>query len=129
MSAKVWNRSWNYILAYWGSEMIATEIITEEEVIKVHANANFGPQSPREVLDQGIVKYALGWRSGHTLFDILREHGLIHKPRGNRYDTALTSKGRRYLRALQGARTVAEICGYIKGEEQPGRSPRNKEAQ
>ena len=77
-----------------------SEIISDAEIIRVHANANFGAMSPREVVDDGVRKTAVGYHCGHTQFTILREHGLITRPRGTSYDANLTKKGKRYARAL-----------------------------
>jgi hypothetical protein len=67
------------------------EIISDEEIERVHANANFGGMSKRQVVDQGILKCASGYHQGSTSTAILREHGLINKEYG------LTPKGRTYL--------------------------------
>lgn len=76
------------------------EIISDAEVIRVHGNANFGTMRPREVVNDGVRKAALGYHTGHTQFCILRDHGLITKPRGMSYDVNLTKKGKRYARGL-----------------------------
>lgn len=77
-----------------------TAIISDEDVIRVHGHANFGTMSPRQVVNDGVSKAAVGYHCGHTQFTILREHGLITKPRGMSYDVNLTKKGKRYYRAL-----------------------------
>lgn len=74
------------------------DIVTDAEVIRVHAHANFGPMSPREVVNDGVRKYAVGYSGGHTQQCILYEHGLIGKPKG--YSANLTKKGKEYARAL-----------------------------
>lgn len=74
------------------------DIVTDAEVIRVHAYANFGPMSPREVVNDGVRKYAVGYSGGHTQQCILYEHGLIGKPKG--YSANLTKKGKEYARAL-----------------------------
>ena len=74
------------------------EIITDEQVEIVHAYANFGDQSKRDVVDEGVLKYAFGFDSGGTQLQILHEHGLVRKPNG--YKTTLTNKGVKYLRAM-----------------------------
>lgn len=78
------------------------DIISDEEIQRVHANANFGYVSKREVVDKGLLKYAFGYSTGHTLYQILHEHGLIHKLRPHSYRSNLTKKGHEYLRALTG---------------------------
>lgn len=75
-------------------------IISDEDVIRVHGYANFGDMSPREVLADGVRKYAIGYTSGHTQLCILLEHGLITKPKPGKYSANLTKKGKRYARAI-----------------------------
>lgn len=77
-----------------------SEIINDAELIRVHGNANFGTMTPREVVNDGVRKVAVGYHTGHTQFCILRDHGLITKPRGLSYDAALTKKGKKYARGL-----------------------------
>ena len=79
------------------------EIISDDEILRVHGHANFGSDiTPREVVNEGVLKYAFGHCSGHTQLCILMEHGLITKPRPGRYEASLTKKGKRYARALGG---------------------------
>lgn len=75
------------------------EIISDEELIRVHANANFGTMTPREVVDEGVRKIAVGFSSGYTMMTILMEHGLLLKPQGNK-PPQLTAKGKTYARAI-----------------------------
>ncbi len=93
------------------------EIISDAEIIRVHGHANFGPtMTPREVVNDGVRKYAVGYSSGHTQLCILLEHGLITKPRPGRYEASLTKKGKRYARALgvyQDAVTAASAQARI----------------
>lgn len=56
--------------------------------------------TPRQVVDEGVLKYAFGYSTGHTQMTILLQHRLIRKPRPMTYDTHLTKKGKAYLRAL-----------------------------
>lgn len=77
-----------------------SSIVSDAEVIRVHGHANFGSMTPREVVNDGVRKAAVGYHTGHTQFCILREHGLITKPRGMSYDFSLTKKGKRYARSL-----------------------------
>lgn len=76
------------------------EIISDEEIFRVHGHANFGSMTPRQVIDDGVRKVAVGYQCGHTQFTILREHGLITKPRPGSYDCDLTKKGKAYGRVL-----------------------------
>lgn len=77
-----------------------TEIVSDAEIVRVHGYANFGSMSPREVVNDGVLKTAVGYHCGHTQFSILREHGLVTKPRLGSYDAHLTKKGKAYARAL-----------------------------
>lgn len=76
------------------------DIISDADVIRVHGNSNFGSLTPREVIADGVRKAAVGYHTGHTQFCILREHGLITKPRGMSYDFNLTKKGKLYARIV-----------------------------
>lgn len=73
------------------------EIVSDADVERVHANANFGSMTKREVVDSGVLTYAFGYSSGHTQMQILQEHGLLSKSRTKR---ALTAQGYYYLRAM-----------------------------
>lgn len=88
-------------------------IITPEQEVHVHGNANFGRMSPRDVIDEGILTYAFGYTSGHTMLQILQEHGLLTKRKSAGYDQQLTKKGYEYLRAMfhyAPAARVVEMC-------------------
>jgi len=67
------------------------EIISDEEIEKVHANANFGNTSKRDVVRFATLKAACGYFSGATAMQIIREHNLIDS------NYKLTNKGRAYL--------------------------------
>lgn len=81
-----------------------SNIISDEAVERVHGNANFGDMSKRQVVNEGVLKYAFGYDSGHTQLCILMEHGLVRKPKAMRYHSSLTVKGQRYLRAMLAGR-------------------------
>ena len=70
------------------------EIITDEEIEKVHANANFGGYKKRDVVNLGVLKVASGYYQGSTSKHIITEHGLIDD------DYNLTVKGKTYLWAV-----------------------------
>lgn len=70
------------------------EIITDKEVEKVHAYAEFGKMSKREVVNQAVLKCASGYYQGHTSQQIILEHKLITP----KYK--LTKKGKEYLWAV-----------------------------
>lgn len=75
-------------------------IITDAEITRVHANANFGGMTPREVVNDGVRKYAAGYQGGSTQLAILREHGLITAQKGCSYKANLTEKGKKYARSI-----------------------------
>lgn len=77
------------------------DIITDEEIEKIHGNANFGGLSKRDVVNYAVLKCASESYQGRTSRRITTEHGLINE----KYE--LTSKGRSYLWAA---------FGYIKGK-------------
>lgn len=75
-----------------------SEIVPDSEIERVHANANFGSMTKRQVVDEGVLQYAFGYCTGHTMMMILYEHGLITVPKG--YKANLTQKGKEYLHAM-----------------------------
>lgn len=75
------------------------DIVTDAEIDRVHANANFGSMSRRWVVDEGVLKFAFGYHCGYTQQQILIEHDLI-RFRGMNERGELTAKGKQYLRAL-----------------------------
>jgi len=74
-----------------GVKILETEIISDEEIERVHANANFGGMDKRTVVNQGVLKCASGYYQGSTSNSIILKHGLITD------DYKLTDKGRAYL--------------------------------
>ena len=101
------NEAYRAALANRGaaSEAVASdgrllEIVTDAEIARVHGHANFGTMTAREVVNDGVRKYAVGYHSGYTQLSILLEHGLITKPRPGSHDANLTKKGKAYARAL-----------------------------
>ncbi len=88
-------------------------VIPDDEIDRVHGNANFGPDlTKRQVVTEGVVKYSLGFKGGHTQLCILLEHGLIKPPNPGSYRSTLTPKGRIYLRAAFASR-IDEIVKLI----------------
>lgn len=80
--------------------MKTTEIIPDEDIIRVHAYANFGSMSEREVVNDGVRKYAIGYSSGSVQRAILYEHGLITASKPGKWEANLTKKGKSYARAM-----------------------------
>lgn len=70
------------------------EIISDEEIEQVHANANFGNMDKRAVVNQAVLKCASGYYQGSTSNQIIKEHGLVTET------YKLTKKGRQYLWAV-----------------------------
>lgn len=79
---------------------VTSEIISDEEIDRVHANANFGDMSNRDVVDDGVLQYVFGYDTGYTQMTILREHGLLRASRPRSYRADLSAKGKEYLRAM-----------------------------
>ncbi len=74
------------------------DIITDEEIERVHANANFGDTGKREVVNEAVLKCACGYHSGSTATAIIQEHKLMS------LNFKLTVKGRAYLWSVFGER-------------------------
>jgi hypothetical protein len=71
--------------------MTEQDIISDEEIERIHGHANFGDMQKREVVRMGVLKCASGHYQGSTSRRICEEHGLITK----KYE--LTTKGKAYL--------------------------------
>lgn len=84
-------------------------IISDEEIERVHANANFGSLSKRRVVNDGVLKTAMGYSMGHTQLCILMEHGLVKTPKPGRFETSLTKKGIKYLHSIVSYAAIEEI--------------------
>lgn len=67
------------------------EIVTDEEMEKAFAFANYGTMPHRDVLKFAVLKYASGFEQGYTSAQIILELGLINSKK------KLTKKGRSYL--------------------------------
>jgi len=71
--------------------MSVEEIIPDDEIDRIHANANFGSMPKRDVVNYGVLKCASGYYQGSTSTQIIKEHGLVD----GEYN--LTPKGKAYL--------------------------------
>lgn len=89
--------------------MDTDDIVSDAEIERVHANANFGRMSKRHVVDEGVLKYFFGFTGGSTQIAILIEHGLIYAPKPGRMTSNLTQKGHDYLKTL--GHSVLEAFG------------------
>ena len=105
--------------------MTPTEIISDADVDRIHANANFGDMPKRQVINEGVFKYAIGSHCGHTQTQILREHGLITQPRGPAENASLTAKGKRYARSVF-AHLSSAVAAYITKQQIDPVAPCNK---
>lgn len=74
-----------------------SDIVSDEEVERVHGNANFGSMPKRDVLNYGTLKTACGFYHGSTSTAICVEHGLITEKTHK-----LTRKGKAYLWSVFG---------------------------
>lgn len=54
------------------------EIVTDEQLDAVFANADFGNVTKRKVVKYSLLKYACGFSTGHTAKSILKELNLIN---------------------------------------------------
>lgn len=77
------------------------DIVSHQQIVKVHGYANFGPRAPRDVVNEALLKVACGFSNGATANQILFDHGLIHLYNFNT-GTLTTAKGRKYLWAVYG---------------------------
>jgi hypothetical protein len=72
-------------------------LIPKEELDRVHASANFGNRSNRDVLNDAVLKTAVGYQNGSAAARIVEAHGLGITRNGNK--KYLTAKGLKYLLA------------------------------
>lgn len=77
--------------------MAPEDIITDEEVERVHGSANFGCLPKRAVIAEAVLKTAVGYHTGATAREIMIEHGLARAQRDPHKVPKLTAKGRKYL--------------------------------
>jgi hypothetical protein len=92
------------------------ELISDEELKRVHGKANFGPDTtPRQVVNSGVPQYAFGFSTGHTMMTILIEHKLLRRPRPGKYSSTLTKFGMSYLRAMT-ALKFSEIKALVNAD-------------
>ena len=84
------------------------EIISDEEAIRVHGNANFGKMLPREVIDEALEQVFAGFHTGSTARAILSEHGLAKNRKDLYKAMKVTKKGIAYMKALTRERILAK---------------------
>ena len=73
------------------------EIISDEEIERIHGHANFGSVSKRSVVDEAVLKTSCGYHTGGTARSIIIEHGLAKSQNDPNKVPKLTAKGRLYL--------------------------------
>lgn len=89
------------------------QIISDKDMHFVGGTFGVGTLPPRQVLAEGVLKYAMGYSTGYTVMDILRTHKLITA--GDRSGRrVLTVKGQEYLRAAWDFRLIVSIPDMIK---------------
>src|SRR5688572_20139021 len=99
--------------------------IISDEHIDFHHCGNFGPAtSNRRVVDEGVLKTAMGYHSGSTVRSILRAHGLADIAQGAddplSETLCLTPRGQEYLRAIfyqRGVRGIAATLDFLEGKD------------
>lgn len=73
--------------------MMNFKFITDDEIRKESAWANFGSRDPVAMIKEGLLKVCCGWGEGHSVKSILKDLGLLTPaPHFN-----ITKKGRRQL--------------------------------
>jgi hypothetical protein len=78
--------------------MTPKELITDEDIERVHAHANFGDLRKRDVVDGALLKAACKMHNGSTANYILEKHGLVRIAYQRR--PRLTDLGNKYLYAI-----------------------------
>lgn len=71
--------------------MSVKDIVSDEDMAKAFANANFGRMAHRDVLKFAVLKCACGYYQGFTSRTIATELGLIT------WQYNVTKKGREYI--------------------------------
>lgn len=85
------------------------DIVSDLEVAQRHKD-NFGTMTARRVVDEGVLKTAIGYSCGSTMRGILRAHGLSA---GREGDEVLTEKGERYARALFDQKGITAVLNFL----------------
>lgn len=94
------------------------EIIPDDEIDRVHAYANFGSMTKRAVVNDGVIKYFIGYTGGSTQMAILSEHGLIRRHRNlHSMRATLTKKGLDYLRSILRQASFKELLALTESQE------------
>jgi hypothetical protein len=86
------------------NEQEMENLISEEKLKEVFANANFGITSRRDVVKYALLKSSCGYHNGHTAQCIIQELGLVGK--SHMKSATLTKLGKQYLWACFGYKNV-----------------------
>lgn len=74
--------------------MLENEIISDQEIDRVHANSNFADTKKRNIVRDNVLKVACGLHIGYIAQSIIYEHGLIETTTKR---PTLTDLGKKYL--------------------------------
>lgn len=102
-------------------------IVSDEDIERVHADANFGSMPKRTVVDEGVLKAAMGYSTGSTQMGILLEHGLVRRPDNRSKSLDLSRKGQNYLRAMVFKIGIAKLLEILATPIPPSSEPENQE--
>lgn len=98
--------------------MSPEDIIPDDEIETVHAYANFGSMSKRAVVNDGVIKYFIGYTGGSTQMAILSEHGLIRRHKNvHSMRASLTKKGLDYLRSILRQASFKELLALTESQD------------
>lgn len=89
------------------------EDVISDEDIAAHHSDTFGPSmTPRGVVNEGVLKVALGYHQGSTMRSILRAHELV-EPYDHGLNTRLTKRGYEYLRAMFAPKGFYAVLNFL----------------
>lgn len=66
-------------------------VVTDDELAAAFGGSNFGDRDHRELLENSVLKKAIGYHCGHTITEIMKHLGLIG------INETITKKGKRLL--------------------------------
>ncbi|MDE2447303.1 MAG: hypothetical protein KGO94_14095 [Alphaproteobacteria bacterium] len=90
-----------------GKDKTTADIVSDAEIERVHAHANFGKIPKRKVVDDALESTFAGFSTGYTAHCIIIEHGLA-KISGAKRKVKVTPKGIRYLQVMMRNRILAK---------------------
>lgn len=95
--------------------MPVSSVVSDEE-IAAHHFGRFGDADPREIVNEGVLKAALGWASGSTVTTILRRHRLVDSKTSATGAPRLTKKGISYAREMFAGTDLREMARSLTRE-------------